>query len=70
MAKTTITRTMLRDLPPPPDGMAKLRIFDDRLPGFIAEHRRSGTTFYLRYTDLRGRDREVKLGRLGDVTVD
>ena len=70
MAKTTITRTMLRDLPPPPDGVAKLRIFDDKVPGFIAERRRNGTTFYLRYTDLRGRGREVKLGRLGDVTVD
>ena len=70
MAKTTITRTMLRDLPPPPDGVAKQRIFDDRIPGFIAERRRNGTTFYLRYTDLRGRGREVKLGRLGDVTVD
>lgn len=70
MAKATITRALMRDLPPPPDGTAKVRVFDDRVPGFIAERRRSGTTFYLRYTDRRGRGREVKLGRLGDVTVD
>lgn len=70
MAKTTITRTLMRDLPRPPAGVAKVRIFDDRVPGFLAERRQHCTTFYLRYTDLRGRGREVKLGRLGDVTVD
>lgn len=70
MAKATITRTLIRDLPPPPPGVAKVRIFDDKLPGFLAERRKSGTTFYLRYTDPRGRSREVKLGRHGDVTVD
>jgi integrase len=70
MAKQTITRALARDLPPPPDGAAKVRIFDDRLPGFILERRRNGATFYLRYTDQRGRGREVKLGRYGDVTVD
>jgi hypothetical protein len=70
IARTTITRTMLRDPPPPPEGTAKVRVFDDRVPGFIAERRRGGTTFYLRYTDHRGRGREVKLGVLGDVTVD
>jgi integrase len=70
MAKTTITRTLMRDLPPPPEGSTKLRIFDDKIAGFIAERRRNGTTFYLRYTDPRGRTREARLGRLGDVTVD
>ena len=70
MATTTITRTLMRDLPRPPAGVAKVRIFDDRVPGFLAERRQNCTTFYLRYTDLRGRGREVKLGRLGDVTVD
>lgn len=70
MARATITRILLRDLPALPQGAAKARIFDDRLPGFIAERRRTGVTFYLRYTDPRGRSREVKLGRLGDVSVD
>lgn len=70
MAKTTITRALLREPPPLPDGAAKVRIFDDKTLGFIAEVRRSGVTFYLRYTDQRRRGREVKLGRFGDVTVD
>ena len=70
MARAAITRTLMRDLPALPEGTAKIRIFDTQLSGFIAERRRTGTTFYLRYTDHRGRSREVKLGRLGDVTVD
>jgi integrase len=70
MAKATITRALLRDLPPLPDGVVKIRIFDDRLTGFIAEQRAGGITLYFRYADARRRDREVKLGRLGDVTVD
>jgi integrase len=51
-------------------GAAKIRLFDVRLPGFIAERRVGGTTFYFRYRDMRGRSREVKLGRFGDVTVE
>jgi len=70
MARAVITRASMRDLPAPPEGVAKVRVFDTHLPGFIAERRRTGTTFYMRYTDQRGRTREVKLGRLGDVTVD
>ena len=73
MASAAITRIPMRDLPDLPvllAGTAKIRIFDTQLSGFIAEQRRTGTTFYLRYTDHRGRSREVKLGRLGDVTVD
>jgi integrase len=70
MAKATITRALLRDLPPLQDGVVKTRIFDDRLTGFIAEQRSGGVTLYFRYADARRRDREIKLGRLGDVTVD
>jgi len=70
MAATTLTRTLLQKLPPLPAGAAKSRIFDDRLVGFIAEQRQTTVTFYFRYKDARGRGHEVKLGRLGDVTVD
>lgn len=70
MASITITRALLRDLPPLPPGAAKLRLFDDRLPGFIAERRQSGVTFYMRYADPRRRAHEIKLGRLGEVTVE
>jgi integrase len=68
--KAMITRGLLQGLPEPAEGQAKLRVFDDRLPGFIAERRRNGTTFYLRYVDARRRTREVKLGRLGQITLD
>jgi len=68
--KATITKGLLQGLRLPAEGVAKLRVFDDKLPGFIAERRRTAVTFYLRYTDERRRCREVKLGRLGDVTVD
>ncbi len=70
MSGRTITRTLLSNLAPLPEGAAKVRIFDDRLAGFIAEQRRGGVTFYLRYADARHRSHEIKLGRLGDVTVD
>ena len=70
MAANTITRTLMRDLPPLPPGTGKRRIFDDRLTGLIAEQRANGVTFYFRYTDARRRRHEIRLGRLGDVTVD
>ena len=70
MARTTITPAAMRDLPALSPGVAKFRIFDSRLRGFIAEQRQSGTTFYLRYKDARGRNRELKIGRLGDLTVE
>ncbi len=70
MARTTITPSAMRDLPALAPGVAKFRIFDSRLRGFIAEQRQSGTTFYLRYKDQRGRNREIKIGRLGDLTVE
>ena len=69
MARKTITRTLLRDLPRS-EGDSKVRIFDDRLAGFIAEVRPNFITFYFRYSDHRRRHREIKLGRLGEVTVD
>jgi integrase len=68
--KAKITTTLLQGLPDLAAGATKLRVFDDRLPGFIAEKRATGVTFYLRYVDARRRTREVKLGRLGLVTLD
>jgi len=70
MAKATITRALLRDLPPLPQGAATRRVFDDRTPGFIVEQRQGCVTFCLRDPDPRRRGREVKLGRLGDVTAE
>lgn len=66
-----ITRGLALNPPAVPDGKAKLRLFDDKLTGFIMEVRSSGAvTFYLRYSDARNRQREIRLGRLGDITVE
>ena len=70
MARSTITSASLRDLAALAPGVAKQRIFDGRLRGFIAEQRQTTITFYIRYKDSRGRSRELKIGRLGDVTVE
>ena len=70
MPACPITKALLAAPPAVPEGKAKVRVFDTRTRGFIAEVRRSCITFYFRYTDARGRGREVKLGRLGDVTLE
>ncbi|MDJ0390900.1 Arm DNA-binding domain-containing protein [Roseomonas sp. E05] len=71
MATELITRALTKAPPPVPPGARKLRIFDTRLRGFIMEVRASGQiTFWLHYADERGRAREVRLGRLGDITLD
>ena len=66
----TLTAALIAKLDPLPAGRAKRRLFDGRLHGFVAEQRATTITFYFRYTDARGRTREIKLGRLGDITVD
>jgi len=70
MAVVNITRTLLQKLPPLPQGVAKLRIFDDRLNGFFAEQRATCVTFYIRYVDTRRRRHEHRIGKLGDITLD
>ena len=67
-----ITKALLANLPVLPEGKVKVRVFDTRTKGFIAEIRRGGALvcLYFRYTDPRGRQREIKLGRLGDVSLD
>jgi integrase len=67
----TITRGLAAHPPPVPDGVGKLRLFDDKLPGLIMEVRPSGlVSFYIRYRDQRSRQREIRLGRYPEVTID
>ncbi len=70
MAAILITKTVLAGPPAILNGQAKRRLFDSRIKGFIAEIRHSCVTFFFRYRDARGRAREIKLGRLGDVTLE
>ncbi len=66
-----ISRALASNPPAVPAGRAKLRIFDEKLTGFIMEVRETGkVTFYVRFTTVRGKNRELRLGRLGDITVD
>jgi integrase len=67
----TNSRRLAQDPPNVPAGKGKLRIFADKLSGFIMEVRETGSvSFYIRYSDARARQREIRLGRLGEVTVD
>ena len=70
MPKALITKTLLSEAIQLRAGERKRRYFDSRLTGFLVEVRSSCRTFYLQYRDERGRKREIKLGRHGDVTVD
>ena len=67
----TISRGLASNPPAVPAGSRKLRVFDDKLAGFFMEVWPSGgVTFYVRYRDQRSRQREIRIGRLGDVTID
>ena len=49
----------------------KEEFFDTETKGFTLEVRASGTkTFYLRYTDPHSKQRQIKIGRYGDITFD
>jgi len=62
MPRVHLTRRIVRDAACSP-GIAKLDLFDTQQPGFLLEVRKSGgKTFYQRYTDLRGRTRQFKIG--------
>jgi integrase len=67
--KAAITPTLLRNLPPVPAGKRYVRIFDTSQPGLILELQGSGGTYYVRVTDHRRRTRDMKIGRLSDVTL-
>lgn len=52
-------------------GKAKVDYFDSEQRGFMLEVRRSGgMTFYQRYTDERGRERQFKIGPADAVPLD
>ena len=71
MPTSAITTAFCKSPPPLQAGQRKVRYTDPSITGFTAEVWPSGSIiFWLRYTDPRGRSREEKLGRFGDVTVD
>lgn len=53
----------------PPD-KAKIDLYDQGLPGFLLEVRRTGSkTFGLRYRDDHNRQRQIKIGNAADISA-
>src|SRR5262249_16456857 len=51
-------------------GARRVDYFDESVPGFVLEVRSSGgKTFYQRYRDSRGRERQFKIGSARALTV-
>ncbi|MGN6572097.1 MAG: tyrosine-type recombinase/integrase [Pseudolabrys sp.] len=54
-----------------PEGPEKVDFFDSQQKGFLLEVRASGRkTYYQRFRDERGRERQFKIGRADIVTID
>jgi hypothetical protein len=50
-------------------GKAKTDYYDETVTGFVLECRSTGgKTYYLRYQDASGRQRQYKIGKVGDIT--
>ena len=70
MPKAALTRSFVERATCNP-GRAKVDYFDSDQRGFMLEVRQSGgKTFYQRYTDERGRERQYKIGPADAITLD
>jgi integrase len=69
LAKAFLTSVFVRQSVCPA-GARRIDYFDEGLPGFMLEVRSSGgKTFYQRYRDSRGRERQFKIGSTRALTV-
>jgi len=70
MPVVTLTANLIRTASCPP-GKGKVDYFDDRRTGLLFEVRASGgKTWYLRYTDARGAQRQHRIANAGDMSLD
>lgn len=70
MPKALISTKIVRDVVCP-NGKARLEYFDTKVPGFVLEVRASGgKTFYVRYRDQRGTQRQFKVGTAEILSAD
>lgn len=54
-----------------PEGKARLDLYDTIIPGFIVEIRASGNkTYYLRYRDAHGKQKQYKIGDTKSLTFE
>jgi len=69
MPKVRLTSTFV-EISACPSGRSKIDFFDTDRRGFLLEVRNSGgKTYYQRYTDTRGRERQFKLGAADIITL-
>jgi len=70
MPRAHLTRPFVETAACPP-GRPKVDFFDTGQRGFMLEVRASGgKTFYQRYTDMRGRERQFKIGPAAAIPLD
>jgi integrase len=70
MARTLLTRLVI-DSAVCPEGRRKVDLFDTQCKGLVIEVRSTGgKTYYLRYSDSRGRQRQCKLADAADVNLE
>jgi len=70
MARTLLTRLVI-DSAVCPSGRRKIDLFDTQCKGLVIEIRSTGgKTYYLRYSDSRGRQRQCKLADAADVNLE
>ena len=70
MPVVTLTANLIRTASCPP-GKGKVDYFDDRRTGLLFEVRASGgKTWYLRYTDARGAQRQHRIANASDMPLD
>ena len=70
MPVVTLTANLIRTASCPP-GKGKVDYFDDRRTGLLFEVRASGgKTWYLRYTDARGAQRQHRIANASDIPLD
>jgi integrase len=69
MPKAHFTQALIDAIECPP-GKAKLDVYDSTVTGLVFERRSSGGgTYYFRYVDPAGRQRQIKIGRVDEITV-
>lgn len=69
MGKHKLTERMIRNTRPD-SGKRKVTLYDEDVPGLLAEIRATGTgTFFVRYNDAYGQKRYVKIGNVGALTI-
>ena len=70
MSITTLTAKRLKELTCPP-GKSKENFWDANCKGLMLEIRSSGgRTWYLRYVDARGKQRQFRMGDAADISLD